>query len=734
MPLSSGTSLGPYTILSPLGAGGMGEVYLGRDTRLDRMVAIKVLPSHSMGNAEAIERFEREARAISRLNHPNVCTLYDVGQVHDVRYLVMEYLEGRSLSQIVATGRLSVSEAVRYGRQIAEALAKAHSAGIIHRDLKPANVIITSDGTAKVLDFGLARRQPTEEEATRGPVTDVGCAVGTPQYMSPEQLMGEHIDIRTDVFSFGVLLYELLTGARPFTGSNVFSIAQRIQEARPTPLADLRPDVPREVTAVVDRALAKDPGERFQSGGELLAALRAVELVIASRELIVDGRAPATSSSSVGRSTRLSWLLTVAAGLGMLSALTWGVLRSSDPQQIDDAASTAATASSLGAFQWAQRGYASLSRYDVPDNVDRAIEEFRNAVTRDASNAYAHAGLAQAYQRKHSATPDPQIIRLAAAAAQHAVELNPDLSAAHLAVAVVRSAEGRQDEAQRALEKARELDPRNAHVRMWMGELLRLQRRIDDADAQFREAVTLAADDWVVHQYRGRLLYGASRFQEAVDEWERARALTPDNVLVLRNLSAAYHMIDRVDDAAAALQRALEIRPAATIYTNLGTLRFFQGQYQQAVTSFERAVEMNPTYYLYWGNLADGHRWVPGHEKQATEAYARASQLAAEWLTKAPDDLEVRALRAVYLVKAGRRDEASEEVARVEAASNRSAASYFKSLLVHEIGGRRENALRDLEKALSAGYALREIANEPELIGLRSDSRYHRIVVKFQKP
>ena len=552
--------------------------------------------------------------------------------------------------------------------------------------------------------------------------------------MSPEQLMGEHIDIRTDVFSFGVLLYELLTGARPFTGSNVFSIAQRIQEARPTPLADLRPDVPREVTAVVDRALEKDPGKRFQSGGELLAALRAIELVIASRELIVDGRAPATSFSSVGRSTRLSWLLTVAAGLGMLSALTWGVLRSSDPQQIDDAASTAATASSLGAFQWAQRGYASLSRYDVPENVDRAIEEFRNAVTRDASNAYAHAGLAQAYQRKHSATPDPQIIRLAAAAAQHAVELNPDLSAAHLAVAVVRSAEGRQDEAQRALEKARELDPRNAHVRMWMGELLRLQRRIDDADAQFREAVTLAADDWVVHQYRGRLLYGASRFQEAVDEWERARELTPDNVLVLRNLSAAYHMIDRVDDAAAALQRALEIRPAATIYTNLGTLRFFQGQYQQAVTSFERAVEMNPTYYLYWGNLADGHRWVPGHEKQATEAYARAGQLAAEALTKTPDDLEVRASRAVYLVKAGRRDDAFEEIARVEAASNRSAASYFKSLLVHEIGGRRENALRDLEKALSAGYALREIANEPELTRLRSDSRYHRIVVKFQKP
>ena len=169
----------------------------------------------------------------------------------------------------------------------------------------------------------------------------------------------------------------------------------------------------------MDRALEKDPGKRFQSGGELLAALRAIELIIASRKLIVDGRAPATSFSSVGRSTRLYWLLTVAAGLGMLSALTWGVLRSSDPQRIDDAASTAATASSLGAFQWAQRGYASLSRYDVPENVDRAIEEFRNAVTRDASNAYAHAGLAQAYQRKHSATADPQIIRLAAAAARH---------------------------------------------------------------------------------------------------------------------------------------------------------------------------------------------------------------------------------------------------------------------------------------------------------------------------
>src|SRR5436190_18841167 len=228
MPLAAGTRLGPYEVGAPLGAGGMGEVYRGRDTRLDRSVAIKIV------SPEFAQRFEREAKMISQLNHPHICTLYDVGD----NYLVMELLEGQTLADRLAKGPLTVEEVLRYGTQIAEALDKAHKQGVVHRDMKPGNVMLTKSG-AKLLDFGLAKGVATGFSALEGathqkPLTQEGTILGTFQYMAPEQLEGEEADARTDIFALGAVLYEMATGKRAFEGKTRTSMIEAIVFGRPS--------------------------------------------------------------------------------------------------------------------------------------------------------------------------------------------------------------------------------------------------------------------------------------------------------------------------------------------------------------------------------------------------------------------------------------------------------------------------------------------------------------------
>jgi Tol biopolymer transport system component len=276
-----GTRLGPYEILAPIGAGGMGEVYRGRDTRLGRDVAIKILPAGFAGNEEIRSRFEREARTISSLNHPNICTLFDVGRHGDHPYLVMELIEGESLADRLQKGPLPLEQLLRCGAQIAEALACAHRQGIVHRDLKPANVMLTKAGT-KLLDFGLARAggdaSPLQGLTTAGtqerPLTQEGTILGTFQYMAPEQLEGLEADARTDIFAFGTLLYEMATGRRAFDGKTRTSLIASIVSATPRPVGELVPTTPPALEHVIRRCLAKEPDDRWQNASDIACELR----------------------------------------------------------------------------------------------------------------------------------------------------------------------------------------------------------------------------------------------------------------------------------------------------------------------------------------------------------------------------------------------------------------------------------------------------------------------------
>ena len=287
MSLEPGTRLGPYELGASIGAGGMGEVYRARDTRLERTVAVKVLPSHLAASAESRQRFEREARTISQLSHPHICALYDVGREGETEYLVMEYLEGETLSDRLLKGPLAFDQALRFGTQIADALDKAHRSGVVHRDLKPGNVMLTKSGV-KLLDFGLAKAMavpgagsgasltalPTQHGSN---LTQEGTILGTFQYMAPEQLEGKEADARTDIFAFGCVLYEMATGRKAFSGASQASLISSIMGSEPPPISTVAPMTPPAFDRVVRTCLAKDPDDRWQTAHDVGVQLKWIQ-------------------------------------------------------------------------------------------------------------------------------------------------------------------------------------------------------------------------------------------------------------------------------------------------------------------------------------------------------------------------------------------------------------------------------------------------------------------------
>jgi len=324
MSLAPGTQLGPYEILAVVGAGGMGEVYRATDTRLDRPVAIKVLSSHIAADPESRERFDREARTISSLNHPHICTLYDVGHQDGIDFLVMEYLEGQTLTERLAKGPLAIEQALHHAIEIADALDQAHRKGIVHRDLKPGNVMLTKTGT-KLLDFGLAKLQPMASSnagasmlpTTPPNITAAGTILGTLQYMAPEQLEGGSADARTDIFAFGVISYEMVTGRKAFDGKSQASLIASIMGTQPPAMTALQPMTPIALEHVVRKCLAKDPDDRWQSARDLTTELRWI--ADPSSGAAFSGAASTSAAAPAPGTRERIWIGIAAAALAALA-------------------------------------------------------------------------------------------------------------------------------------------------------------------------------------------------------------------------------------------------------------------------------------------------------------------------------------------------------------------------------------------------------------------------------
>jgi len=735
-----GRKLSHYEVIEVLGAGGMGVVYRAHDTKLGRDVAIKVLPADRPRSPRARLRFKREAMAASALNHPNIITIHEISSEGETEFIVMEYVRGVTLAALMKNRSLRTDEALHFAVQIAEALAKAHAAGVVHRDIKPGNVMITDDGLIKVVDFGVAKLNPVAGDDAETPdpdntkemtLTQPGSVTGTVFYMSPEQARGDKVDARSDIFSFGSVLFEMLTGKLPFTGANSVAVLHNLHFSPPRDLSELKPGLPDGVYPLLADMLEKDAAKRVQTMAEVAKRLRHCA---GYSQNPISWQRPALSPETVERTVALPpapkpfrrnlWIGAIALSLiATLAGGWWWYHRTHSPmtglQQISDAPIDDT------AYAHYQRARQYLDHYDLDDYINKAIEHLNRAVALDPKSAASYATLAEAYFQKNKTNPDPQWTKLASQAADQALAFDNYLAAAHTSHGLVLMEAGTNTEAETEFKKAIDLDPKNAANHMWLGSLYVRMGKGDLAAEEFARARALDSKDWRTDLAIGGLAFRSGRFQDAANSWQQALANEPNSAAILGNLGAAYHQLGRDDDAAAALQKALAIKPTSELYNTLGTIRFYQGHYDEAVPAFEKNVEMGANNFDNWANLGDAYRWSSTQKDKAKNAYNTAIRMVREEISKHPGQLDLQADLALYLAKSGEKAAALEALKPLETATLNDPNLFYLSATVYELCGNREKALKALTLAVGKGQPISDLSNDPELISLRTDPRYH---------
>lgn len=752
--------IGPYRVTGHLGRGGMGEVLQGHDDRLGRPVALKRIHPGGRDPEAARRRFRREARTVARLSHPSIVQIHDWVEEENQDWLVMELVDGRPLDEVLAEGVPDWRKALAIAREIASGLTAAHRAGLVHRDLKPANIMLlsgrgSSASRIKILDFGIAKPIEVEDGAPVSTLTAEGQLVGTIHAMSPEQALGQPVDHRSDLFSLGTLLYEMLCGEPPFTGRNTVETLSRICSFKQPALYLVDPEIPEDVSHFVDHLLRKPPEQRPAGARDVVEKLDCLlsegsaraesssetldqETLEATPRVLsgADGWTPSEQHMPAKSRRRMFAIgLVVLIFIG-LSSGTWWLWPTPDamPEIGSMPAAPETPERELSSHELFERGMALLRRYDKAGHIDRAIADFQRALGRDANHAPALAGLADAYRLDYfRGSQDPQRLEQALAAAERAVEANEHLALARVSLGMIAYEMGRLDAAALELERALQIEPLNGNARYGLGKVEEARGNLARAEEHYLRAIATAPDVWVFHSRLGSLYFRSGRYDEAEIAFSRHLELTPDSFVGYRNLGATYYMQDRLPEAATQFQKALHIQPDKTIYNNLGTIYFAQGLYAQSVSAFEEAVEKGGSNDSeLWANLGDGYRFTPGNEEKAREAYLRAIQLLQEKLGTAPEDMTLRVRLVLYLAKRGDCEKARTELDKTEELPDGDGLAWSQLAVAHEICDRRDEALEALERALVAGYPLDELRRDPELLKLRRDVRYHRLAMKFQ--
>jgi tetratricopeptide (TPR) repeat protein/predicted Ser/Thr protein kinase len=719
MPIMIGRRVSHYLIDAPLGRGGMGVVYRATDTRLRRTVAVKVLPEDA-GSPVTRERFLREAQAASALNHPGIITVHDVGHDQGIDFIVMEHVEGRTLRAILDAGRLSVGEALGYARQAAAALAAAHAAGIVHRDLKPQNLMVTAGGQLKILDFGLAHVESGEadpDSPTMERLTEFGTILGTPGYMSPEQAESRPMDARTDVFSLGVILYEMLTGKMPFRGNSAASVLYEIVHREPEPAVRLRPELSREVTDLLDSMLSKDPQGRFANGEELLQALSG-------------GYAPrgAARRAEVGLRGRAfvrrhrAWVVAIAILLGAVAGFLWKTRLPRDPVARTPAVPGAATA-----YDRYLEGLELLKRWDKGDNLDTAIRSFTDAKSLDPSFALAFARLADAQRIRYALTHDKAWLAEAGKNADEAVRLNAGLAPVQVVLGRIQAMQGSNDLAFAAFERALSIDANDAEANQAIARQYERRGRLKDAEASYRKAISLDSESISILDSYANFLFRQSRFEEATLQWQAVIRLAPDDAAAFVNLGSSLSEGGKFPEAITMYERAVDLKPNYMAYANLGTAYSRAKRYPDAVKAYKKALELDDKDWMVWGNLGYVYSWIYGMDARATGAFEHAIKLAEAGRKDNPRDALLYSDLALYYAKVKKPQLALQRLRTAIALSPDTAEIQAAAAEVYELAGQRDKGIEFARKSLELGFPRQRLQRNPELSRLLADPRMRAV-------
>jgi serine/threonine protein kinase/Flp pilus assembly protein TadD len=681
------TVVGNYRILERIASGGMGVVYKAFDLSLQRTVALKfVSPDRTSGAAER-DRLLREARAASVLDHENIAAIHHIGETEDGQLFIdMGYYEGEDLATRMCRRPLTTGQSLDIVCQVARGLAHAHAHGVIHRDIKPANIIVTSNGVAKIVDFGLARFVSPDAS------TLSMSFAGTLRYMSPEQLNGKSLDARTDVWSLGVILYELLVGRHPFIGDSTAALLNSILNLPPEDFDR----VPEEFKPILNRALQKDTEGRYRSCIEFLRDL----------EPFAGKPTPETLHLPLRRTSWgiLRWVVAVAAILVALMIHPPSV--NIDRKETNDL--------NFAPDQIYEQGLKLLERYDKPDNLKEAIQKFEQTAKSDPNFALAYAALGEAYVDKYRQDLNPDFLKRAEEYCQTAVRLNNQLAEVYVTLGRVHILSGKQDLGQQEILRALKMDPRSVKGLLALGDAYARASRISDAEKAYTRATALDPENWDSYLRLGGFYFGIKQFQRAADQYRRVIALAPDNATAHSNLSAALFNLGDMAEAEKEMKEAIRLAPTYTAYYNFAWRYYTQQRYPEAAAMAELASELNPDDYKVWQMLGLCYEWTNQFDK-ARAAYQHELLALQKSARLKSNDAVAQAELGLLYSKLQRREEASRYLQTALALEPDSPDVLALVGEAYENLSDREQALSNFESAAKNGWDLKMMYNNPDL-------------------